>query len=427
MNKLGVQGIASLLLLSTALGAAASVAFRPTWVNSIGSVTYDSVGGLARDAQGNLVFAGGTGQDFPGSLGNRGGVVRKLTSGGKVVWTALIGTWAKDDIFGMTLDKACNVFVVGTTSGALQPDGALGGEDAFVAKLTPGGKVAWIKQFGTALDDSAQAVALGPDGSILVMGNTKGTLPNHTPAGGQDTFVVKLSSDGTEVWTQQIGNEFDDFAEGIAVDAAGRVYAAGSVGADDQANYDAFLVQFGAKGAVQWAKTYAQGGQTFVRGLAVRGDVIVLVGDTDVVLPGQTSAGPGKYGTNDDGFVIRVNTQGEPLWTRQFGGTGFDAAFGASITENGAVVVTGLAEDKLFDQNGQGEYDVFVSQYTSGGNRLWTRLFGTPKSDIGYEVVPANDALFVAGVSHGAMSGKPSVGDQDTFVARLPFVPGTGR
>ncbi|MFC4456361.1 hypothetical protein [Deinococcus sonorensis] len=412
----------TLLLAAVPTALAAQAAWGPTWVSPIGSATYDAVAGLTQDPQGNLIVAGATGSDMLGTLGNREGVVRKLSPGGKVVWTAAISTLEKDNIFGMTADAAGNIFIAGATGGELQSGAQAGGQDAFVARLTPDGKVAWVRQFGSSADDLARSVALGADGSLYVMGETRGRLPDNTSEGGQDTFVARLSTSGEVMWMNQLGDGFDDVAGGIAVDAGGHVYAAGSVGTDELAGNDGFLAQFGAAGQLLWAKTYATGGQSYVTGLAVRGDMVVLAGRTDVVLPGQTSAGPGAYGVNTDAFVIRVDPQGETKWVRQFGGTGTDSAAEVTITGEGDILVTGEAEGGLYDQRGQGEYDVFVSRYAAGGERRWTRLFGTPQSDYGAQVLLARDALYVAGTSFGPISGTPAVKDVDAFVARLPLV-----
>ncbi|BDP44182.1 hypothetical protein DAETH_41510 (plasmid) [Deinococcus aetherius] len=424
MKRISPAALPLMLLAATPAALAAQGAWGPSWVSPIGSATSDATSGLARDPEGNLIVAGSTGGDLLETLGNREGFVRKLSPAGKVLWTTPISTLEKDDIFGMTTDTAGNIYIAGGTGGELQPGGQLGRQDAFVARLTPEGKVVWVKQFGSAADDSARAVTLGPGGSLYVMGITKGTLPGGTSEGGQDTFVARLSESGELTWMHQLGNEFDDVAGGIAVDASGHVYAAGSVGTNDIANLDGFLAQFDAAGRPLWAKTYATGGQSYVHGLAVRGDAVVLVGGTTTVLPGQKSAGPGQYGTNDDAFMIRVDGKGETKWIRQFGGTGTDGAYGVTITENGDILVTGEADGGLFDQKGQGEYDVFVSRYSAGGERLWTRLFGTAQSDYGSQVLPTSDALFVAGVSFGPMGGKPAVKDVDAFVARLPLVSG---
>lgn len=409
-------------------GSSAGFTFEDAPQSPRGVVAWKDVNGNGKLDRGDLCGASAVDGLTPAKVrapyqravvGNREGFVRKLSPGGKVLWTTPISTLEKDNIFGMTADAAGNIFIAGATGGELQSGARARGQDAFVAKLTPGGKVAWTRQFGSSADDLARGVALGPDGSLYVVGETGGTLP-----GGQDTFVARLSGGGELLWMHQLGNEFDDVAGGVALDGTGHVYAAGSVGTNDLADYDGFLAQFDAAGRPLWAKTYATGGQSYVTGLAVRGDMAVLVGNTDTVLPGQKSAGPGQYGVNNDAFVICVDPKGGTRRIRQFGGKGTDGASGVTITGNGDVLVTGEADGGLFDQKGQGEYDVFVSRYTAGGERLWTRLFGTAQSDYGSQVPPTRDALFVAGTSFGPMGGKPAVKDVDAFVARLPLVNG---
>ena len=87
-------------------------------------------------------------------------------------------------------------------------------------------------------------------------GYTKGGLDGNTSSGSADLFVVKYNSSGTKQWTKQLGSSDVDYAEGVAVDSSGNVYAAGSTGGGLDGNTnsgsgDFFLVKYNSSGVKQ--------------------------------------------------------------------------------------------------------------------------------------------------------------------------------
>jgi hypothetical protein len=73
----------------------------------------------------------------------------------------------------------------------------VGGRDAFVAKHDPGGALVWIETFGSAVDDAAEGLALGPSGSVVAVA----TIGASTTIGGRaltidgasDVVVLELA------------------------------------------------------------------------------------------------------------------------------------------------------------------------------------------------------------------------------------------
>src|SRR3972149_9981058 len=71
-----------------------------------------------------------------------------------------------------------------------------------------------IRQFGTSAGDVGQDVAVDAAGNAYVVGNTGGTLPGQTSAGGQDAYVRKYDPAGNEGWTRQFGTSADEGGPG---------------------------------------------------------------------------------------------------------------------------------------------------------------------------------------------------------------------
>jgi hypothetical protein len=141
----------------------------------------------------------------------------------------------------ITVDAAGNVYVAGVTSStdfriaaAFQPQHNGGGSDAFVAKIAASGLLTYSSYLGGGSFDQAAAVALGLGGSLHVAGYTSSfdfpsVSPLSTYRGSYDSFIASVNSAGTSLaFSTPFGGSAADSAAGLAVDASGRLYAAGS-------------------------------------------------------------------------------------------------------------------------------------------------------------------------------------------------------
>lgn len=220
-----------------------------------------------------------------------------------VVWISQVGSsdWDRGD--GVAVDGSGNVVVAGATLGALPGQTNAGSWDIFARKCSPAGVELWVHQSGSSGSDGALATAVDASGNVILVGHTDGTLPGQTNAGYDDAFVWKLSPAGAELWTLQFGSSAPDWAFGVAVDASGN---------------------------------------------------IILAGATDGTLPGQTSAGAW------DAFVRKLSPAGAELWTLQFGTSTLDRATGVAVDGSGNILVIGNTDGTLPGQTRAGSWDAFV-------------------------------------------------------------------
>jgi hypothetical protein len=72
-------------------------------------------------------------------------------------------------------------------------------------------------------------------------------------------------------------------------------------------------------------------------------------------------------------FVRKYGSDGNELWTRQFGIQYFDEAFGVALAGEGNLYVGGSTGSLPSQASGQIRQDAFVRKYDSDGNELWTR------------------------------------------------------
>ncbi|HEX3743155.1 MAG TPA: SBBP repeat-containing protein [Bryobacteraceae bacterium] len=160
---------------------------------------------------------------------------------------------------GVAVDGSGNIYVAGfsfsmnlaTTSGAFQTAwhggnsyGDVGG-DAFVAKYTPAGALAYLTFLGGSADDSATAIAVDSQGNAYVTGfAASSNFPTvngsaQTKFGGAgtggyfiafgDAFISKLNPSGSAlVYSTFLGGKDDDEGASIAVDSSGNAYVVGA-------------------------------------------------------------------------------------------------------------------------------------------------------------------------------------------------------
>lgn len=229
--------------------------YNPTgtrlWTVQFGSTNGDSGEAIACDAAGNIYVAGfceGSIEGLPWQ-GNGDNFLAKFNANGQRQWLRQWGTFSADTCYAVATDAAGNVYVAGYTIGPMYGS-ANGGRDIILAKFDAAGNLLWGRQPGTAERDQAWAVATDAAGNVFLAGETSASLLGQPHAGDVDMFALKYSSNGTLLWSHQLGSAAMDYAQGLAVDAHGGVYVTGRTygnfdGHPNQGLADIFFVKYG--------------------------------------------------------------------------------------------------------------------------------------------------------------------------------------
>jgi hypothetical protein len=89
---------------------------------------------------------------------------------------------------------------VGSTAGSLDGNINAGPDDPFVVKYDSSGQKQWTRQHGSSDSDYGYGVATDASGHAYVAGTTEGSLYGNTQAGNGDLFVLKYDSTGNELF-----------------------------------------------------------------------------------------------------------------------------------------------------------------------------------------------------------------------------------
>jgi len=332
-----------------------------------------AVGGI----DGAVDFGGGT----LTPVGNEDTVVVRFDPAGNHVWSqsyglAGAGQWPQS----AAIDGSGDVLVFGVSYGGADFGGTpFVGNGVFLAKLsgTTGAPI-WFKAFPSP-SSRASSVAVDGSGGILLTGQFAGTIDFGgvmlaATGTARDGFVVKLDAAGDTVWARRFGSATGtvaDYGHAVAPIGAGDVALTGrfdetlafdSGPVTSAGDRDIFLTRLDASGTSSWTKRF--GGASFDSALG-----LVVDASSNIVLAGRfegtTDLGGVALVAEDkaDAFVARYDGAGNHLWSRRFGGLGYESASAVSVDAAGRIVVTGYFDgvldvgDRSFTATG---YDGFV-------------------------------------------------------------------
>lgn len=180
-------------------------------------------------------------------------------------------------------------------------------------------------------------------------------------------------------------------------------------------NGDAWLLHCTPAGSIQEQWRFGGSDADFGRDM-------VEMSDGGLVIVGYSYSTDGHVGNEQGGvalWVLRLDAEGNVLWSRTFGGSGFDSGNAVCATPDGGLLV--VAETSSTDGdilNALGGSDVWVFRLNASGELLWQQNFGGPLNDYGLAVLATNDGGYVVGGSSSSVAGHVS-GNEGSYEAWL--------
>jgi uncharacterized delta-60 repeat protein len=213
-------------------------------------------------------------------------------------------------------------------------------------------------------------------------------------AGGQDIYLIKLDSLGGTQWTKTIGGGYNDLVRSIQELSGGGYIMVGRTSSFGSGNWDVYLLRLNANGDTVWTRTY--GGSSDDRGNCVQ-----VTSDGGFIIAGETRS----YGAGEnDAYLIKTNSSGSIDWQYTFGGSDNDRAFSVVQTSDGGYILTGHTES-----SGAGYYDVFTVKTDSLGISQWEKTCGGIGNDRGYGVLETSGGYIIAGFTTSFGAGQSDV------------------
>lgn len=145
-----------------------------------------------------------------------------------------------------------------------------------------------------------------------------------------------------------------------------------------------------------------------------------------------------SYGGSIDAYLTKYDSSGLYQWTKTWGGSDRDVAYGVEVDNLGNAYVVGPyrytvdfnpdpAVDDMHTSNFPGENNIYVSKFSPGGSLVWVRTWGpAPVPDRissgaeAYHAVVRDDSLYVVGDFSGDLTDFNPWGSHDWHQNHYP-------
>jgi len=376
---------AVMLGISVMCLASGPSAGQTSWTKTYGGTYDDLFYSVKQDSEGGFIATGVT-----YSYGSQGQVyILRTDSLGNQAWTKARGGSGDDAGQSVLQTDDGGFLVAGWTKsyGSGTPTYA----NVYLIKTNLSGDTLWTKNYGGTDEDCGYGLQKTADGGFIIAGSTK-----STGAGEEDMYCIKTDSTGDTIWTRAYGGAASDKAQAIACASTGGYLLAGNTfsfgpGTPDSSN--GYLVRIDDNGDTLWTRSFGNTGNDGFHGVcAVPGGGFVAVG---------WSSGSGL---SVDLFMVRIDDNGDSLWTKRIGGTGHDDGFGIESTPDGGFAIGGFT-----DSYGAGGLDVYLVKTDSAGEIQWTKTFGGTQWDFGQSIgATADGGVIMGGFTYSFGTGTPT-------------------
>jgi len=418
-----------------------------TWVKTFGGSQFEEGWSITSTTDGGYVLTGYTKSndgDFNGMSKGSGDIfIMKLNSSGDTVWKKTYGGSGEEVGKSITTTTDGGFVLTGETT---SNDGDFtgmnkGSGDIFIMKLNSNGDIVWKKTFGGSVDEWGNSITTTNDGGFVLTGLTSsndGDFSGMNKGGSgifnYDIFIMKLNSSGETVWKKIFGGSNTEEGRSITTTNDGGFVLTGLTSSNDGDfsgmnkrgsgifNYDIFIMKLNSSGETVWKKIF--GGSNNEE----EGRSITTTTDGGYVLTGYTKSNDGDFSGMNKGyydiFVMKLNSSGNTVWKKTFGGRDGDVGFSITTTTDGGFVLTGVttSNDGDFTGMNKGSSDIFIMKLNSNGETEWKKTFGGSSNDGGWSITTTTDGGYVlTGYTYsndGDFSGM-NKGNRDIFVMKL--------
>jgi uncharacterized repeat protein (TIGR01451 family) len=376
------------------------------WATYFGGEGQDLSRNLTSDYVGNIYVVGNTfsetGIAYKGFKNQKNesydAFLVKFSSSGQRLWATYYGGDQMDTGSDVVVDKSLNVYLSGFSNGStgLAHNGfqnsVIGDYDSFIVKFNESGTGIWGTYFGGLGGDWIYAMDIDNSGNIIIAGHTSSSLGLtyngfDSKYNNMDSFIAKITSSCTLVWSTYFGGEDIEFVGGLDIDSFDNIYIAGVTKSSTEIAYGGFKNLYGD-----------------------RNDAI--------------------YNRDYDAFLAKFDSHGARLWSTYYGDTENDNGTSVVVDKDNNVILAGYTnstktiEFKGFQKNILGFQSAFLAKFDPYGKRMW----GTYLGESAYAnsiTIDQTNTIYIGGHTYSSNSmgingfKNSNSGERDCFLAKI--------
>ncbi len=197
-------------------------------------------------------------------------------------------------------------------------------------------------------------------------------------------FFVRTNSQGDTLWTKQYGQTNDIYYEGSAGALLktndGQYSLVGAYLNNLVGNLDGLFVKFDTLGDTLFSKKYGGAGWDGFH-------CFLQNADGTYIMSGETSS-TGNGG--EDMWLIKTDSLGNIIWQKTFGGSSNDNINSICRASDNGYLLAGWT-----NSYGAGSYDIYIVKVDSSGNFQWQKTFGYSGDDGAEGIIQTSDGNYI--------------------------------
>jgi hypothetical protein len=269
-----------------------------------------------------------------------------------------------------------------------------------------------LRGFGGNSFVSQQVIKQTDGGFVLAIGSTVNgsNLDSFCIWNGNKVVFMKYSADGsTFEWSKCYRAHYNDSSLQYLYSTTGSNFVLGGL-VYSNFHHKILLRKEDPSGVLLWRRTYGDSAEALIRAMTATTDGGYIIAGDCVYTDNDF---PIHYGSwvNEDLAIIRVDSNGNKVWSKVIGGTGIDVVRSViNAPGDGSYVIgTTYSVDNFFTSN-HGGGDGYVIRLDKDGNIIWTRCIGGAADDMAdYACTDNQGGVIVAG------RNKSGYGDRTVF------------
>jgi hypothetical protein len=353
-------------------------------------------------------------------IGLSDGWLVRLDAAGNKLWDRAIGGTNVEALLSVDLTSDGGFIVAGgsfSLPSGTKTSSNFGGEDFWVARLDSAGNQLWERSFGGLLDDFAAAVRQTSDGGFIVAGTSASAAGGNKTSGnfgGSDFWVVRLDAGGNRLWDRSFGGTGLDELSALQITAEGGFLLGGSSlsgisGNKTSANFgnrDCWLVRLDSDGNVLWDRSYGGNSRDELHALESSVDGGYIIGSYSASGISGNRTVP-AFGFSDY-WVVRITDAGTMVWDSVAGGEDFEFFWTAEQMQDGDVVAGGFSVSPISGNKTTaafGRTDYWLVGMDRNGAKLWDAPLGGTEFDEMYALRRTRNGGLIVGGGSSSPSG----------------------
>lgn len=337
----------------------------------------------------------------------------KTNQQGQKIWDMRYGGTSREDLSFIKRSTDGGYILGGTTYSdlggdisqpladtiALQPKC-----DYWIFKIDSNGNKLWDKRYGGLGADNLADIQSTKDGGYILAGNSQSptggnkTHNNWAAYPDADYWIVKIDATGNQVWDKTYGGTLVENLHSVTLTPDGGYLLGGisfsdSTGNKTQANWDTsltysdiWLVKIDSSGNKIWDKRFGGTSADYLYCQLADSTGYILAGGSTSLAGGDKTQS--TLGNGADFWLLKIDLAGNKIWDKTIGGNGNEKLSSIYRTTDNGYILCGLSASSASrdkSENNLGALDVWIVKVDSMANIQWDKTIFTADSS---EVYP---------------------------------------